>query len=105
MLVLRNLDDSEPSKRVRQRFEAMINERDDNQFWNLFIPAREEGLPAAEEAARVPFGYLEAKFADRLSIEDFTSIEVPPGRLAEVRAWPEAAPYLQLIREKPKGVN
>ena len=105
LLVLRNLDASAASERVRQRFAALLAEDDAAKFWALFIPAMEPGLPAAEEAARVPFGYLEGKFADKVSIEDFTSIEVPPAQLAEVRAWPEAQPYLPLIRAKAEGVR
>ena len=69
-------------------------------FWTVFIPAREPNLPAEEAAARIPFGYLEGKFTDQLSIADFTSIEVPAEKLEEVRAWPAAKKYRELIRAK-----
>jgi hypothetical protein len=105
ILVLRNLDESEASGHVRKRCDAMLGEEDASKFWALFIPERETGLTAAEEAAREPLGYLEAKFTDKLSIKDFTSIEVPASRLEEVRAWPEAKPYLELIRAKAVGVR
>lgn len=105
VLVLRNLDDSEVGDIVRQRIESILGDEDPREFWTLFIPPHEEGLSAVAENERVPLGYLEAKFPDRLSIEDFTSIEVPTDRLAEVRGWPEAKPYLDLIRTKPSGVE
>jgi hypothetical protein len=105
MITLRNLDDSEASGRVRRRVETMLEETDARKFWALYIPALEEGLTAADQAARAPLGYLEAKFADKLSIRDVTAIEVPPTRLEEVRAWPEAGPYLHLIRAKSAGVR
>lgn len=105
IVTLRNLDDSEASRRVRRRVETMLEETNARKFWVLYIPALEDGLPAAEEAARVPLGYLEAKFSDKLPIRHFTSIEVPSTRLEEVRAWPEAAPYLDLIRGKAAGVR
>ena len=81
----------------------LLQEEDPNEFWKLFIPPRETGLPPQEAAARVPFGYLEGKFDNRLSIEDFTSIEVPKEKLSEVLSWPEARDHLQLIHSKPSG--
>lgn len=105
ILVLRNLDDSDASQRVRRRCEVMLAAEDAREFWTLFIPPLEPGLTASEQAAREPLGYLEAKFTDKLSIEDFTSIEVEPARLEEVRAWPEAKPYLKLIRAQARDVR
>lgn len=105
ILVLRNLDNSKSGDLARQRFEAMLAEQDAEKFWALFIPAREKGLSAEAEAARVPFGYLEAKFPNQLSMDFVTSIEVSPEQLAEVRTWPEAKPYLSRIRVKPNGVD
>ena len=105
VLVLRNLDDSPASDRVRRRMRQMLETTDKNEFWSLFIPPRKEGLSAEDEAARIPFGYLEAKFPDTLPIKFVTSIEVPADRLDEVRAWPESRPYLKLIRAKPLGVD
>ena len=103
ILVLRNLDDSPADAQNRRRFAAML-EKEGTEFWELFIPPYVAGLPRGEEAVRLPFGYLEGKFPDRVAIENFASIEVPAEHLAEVRAWPEAKPYLQLIRAKARGV-
>ncbi len=105
ILVLRNLDDSAASQQVRKRFEKMLATSDQSRFWELFIPSRKKNLSAEEQAARIPFGYLEAKFPDRLDIKFITSIEVPAERLAEVRGWPEAKSYLKLIRSKRPGVD
>ena len=105
ILVLRNLENTKSGDLARQRFEAMLVEQDAEKFWALFIPAREKGLSADAEAARVPFGYLEAKFPNKLSMDFVTSIEVSPEQLAEVRTWPEAKPYLSRIRVKPHGVD
>lgn len=104
VLVLRDADNSAAGQAVRKRFAALLKENDNAKFWTLFIPAEKSGLTAEEAAARVPFGYLEGKFADRLGGEDFTSIEVPAERLSEVRSWPEARLYLHLIRAKRPGV-
>ncbi|MCE9552834.1 MAG: hypothetical protein K8T91_05590 [Planctomycetes bacterium] len=103
ILVLRNLDTSPADQQARARFEQMLD-KNGTAFWELFIPPYIAGLPRAEEAARVPFGYLEGKFPDQVLIENFTSIEVPAERLEEIRAWPEAKPYLQLIKPKPPGI-
>jgi hypothetical protein len=103
VLVLRDADDSSTGQAVRKRFQALLNENDSARLWAVFIPAEESDLTPAEAAARVPFGYLEGKFTDRLGTEDFTAIEVPAERLAEVRSWPEARPYLKLIRAKRSG--
>lgn len=100
ILVVRNTDDSPTGKQIRLRFSELLQEDNPDKFWKLFIPARETSLPPEEAAARVPFGYLEGKFDDRLSIEDFTSIEVPAEKLNEVLSWPESQPHLQLIRAK-----
>ena len=105
ILVLRNLDDSPASEMVRARLAKMLATADSAEFWTLFLPALEPNLTPAEEAARVPFGYLEGKFPDKFSIDDFTSIEVSAEQLQEVRSWPEAEPYLHLLREKPAGVE
>ncbi len=105
ILVLRNLDDSEASQQVRQRFEALLAETDPGKFWTHFIPPRKLKLSAEEQAARVPFGYLEAKFPNRLDMKFVTSIEVSADKLAEVKAWSAAKPYLHLIRAKPNGVD
>lgn len=104
ILVLRNLDDSESSQKVRQRFSKMLTEKNPEKFWRLFIPARDQNGTAAQKAEQVPFGYLEAKFDDRLSIRYFTSIEVPADKLEQVRNWPEARAYLSIIKAKPIGV-
>ncbi|MEM9658440.1 MAG: hypothetical protein AAF961_08775, partial [Planctomycetota bacterium] len=98
MLVLRNLDESPTSDQVRLRYRKMLAAEDGDTFWRLFIPSRERDLTDSQTAERVPFGYLEGKFADDVSIDMFTAIEVPSDRLDEVRQWPEARPYLQLIR-------
>jgi hypothetical protein len=103
ILVFRNADDSPAEMQVRRRFNMMLQEEDADRFWKIFIPPREMDLPPEEAAARVPFGYLEGKFDERISIEDFTSIEVPQDKLDEVRSWPEAQPYLDLIRAKASG--
>ena len=100
ILVLRNLDDSSASEQVRNRLAGMLGTTDPAMFWTLFIPALEPNLPPEEEAARVPFGYLEGKFPGKFSIDDFSAIEVSAEQLAEVRSWPEAKPYLDLIRAK-----
>lgn len=101
ILVYRNLDDSPASEKVRQRFRALLTEEDPQKFWNLFIPPRVKNGTAEQEAENIPFGYLEGKFDDQISIEFFTSIQVPASKLAEVRSWPEAQPYLHLIQAKP----
>jgi hypothetical protein len=105
ILVHRNLDDSTAGQAIRKRFEALLKEDDAEAFWAMFIPPLEKDLAPAEAAARMPFGYLEAKFADRLSAKHFESIEVPAEMLDDVRGWPEAKPYLHLIRAKPPGVK
>ncbi|MEQ8789990.1 MAG: hypothetical protein RIC55_27085 [Pirellulaceae bacterium] len=103
ILVLRGADDSPAGRRVRARFQSLLTENDPLRFWESFIPAREEDLSTEEAAARAPFGYLEGKFAEKLSIDDFTAIEVPRQRLAEVLAWPEARNYRALIRAKAES--
>ena len=105
ILVLRNLDDSAASEKVRKRLKVMLSTQEATEFWTLFIPAQEPNLTPVETAARVPFGYLEGKFPNRFSIDDFSSIEVAPDQLKEIRTWPEATPYLHLVREKPAGVK
>lgn len=105
ILVLRNADDSVAGKTIRERFEELLKLNKPQEFWTVFIPSREYDLPPEEAAAREPFGYLEGKFPDRFSIEDFTSIEVSAEQLEEVRSWPEAKPYLDLIQVKPAGVK
>lgn len=104
ILVQRNLDDSEASRKVRARFTRLLSEQDPQTFWSLFIPPRVETGTAELKAEEVPFGYLEGKFDDQLSIRFFESIEVPAEKLAEVRNWPEAQPYLSLIKAKPANV-
>ncbi len=99
ILVLRNQDNSPTGRQVRDRYFKMLRSKTPDEFWRLFIPAREENLSRSEAAVRVPFGYLEGKFSDKLPIDKFTAIEVPKDRLNEVRQWPEAKPYLGLIRE------
>ncbi|QDU92430.1 hypothetical protein [Lignipirellula cremea] len=103
IVVLRGADDSPAGDKIRERFQKLLTENDSHQFWQTFIPPWEPGLPPEEAAARTPFGYLEGKFDDRLSIENFTAIEVPAEQLSEVRSWPEAQPHLALIRAKAKG--
>lgn len=103
ILVYRNLDQSPASLKVKQRFQAMLTERDSQKFWSLFIPDRLKNGTPEEDAERVPFGYLEGKFDNQVSIDFFTSIEVPQEKLSEVRSWPEAQPYLHLIQAKPEG--
>jgi hypothetical protein len=104
ILVLRNADASPAGDRVRERFSLLLQEDNPERFWKLFIPPREPNLLPEEAAARVPFGYLEGKFDNQLSIEDFTSIEVPADKLSEVLSWPEARPYRELIRAKAGDV-
>lgn len=99
ILVLRNLDDSPTSDQVRDRYQKMLAAESPEEFWSLFIPPREENQNPTQAAVHVPFGYLEGKFSDKLSIDMFTAIEVPKDRLNEVRTWPEAKLYLDLIRE------
>tara|TARA_R110002111_G_C6008015_1_gene374371 strand:- start:11051 stop:12112 length:1062 start_codon:yes stop_codon:yes gene_type:complete len=97
ILVHRNLDESPASKKVRQRFTDLLTEKDTQKFWSLYIPPRlKEGTPE-QDAENIPFGYLEGKFDDQISIDFFTAIEVPPENLSEVRSWPEAQPFLHLI--------
>ena len=105
ILVLRNADDSESGDRIRKRCETMLHADDPGTFWALFIPPRVAGLTPIEQTAQIPFGYLEAKFPGSVSINEFTSIEVPAEKLDEVRGWPEAKPYLDLIHMKPNGVD
>jgi hypothetical protein len=100
ILVLRNLHDSPASDKVRGRLARMLATKDPVAFWTSFIPAEEPNQSPAELAARVPFGYLEGKFPGRFSIDDFTSIEISADQLSEVRTWPEAKPYLHLVRDK-----
>lgn len=104
ILVYRNLDDSPASEKVRQRFTALLTEEDPQKFWNLYIPPRIENGTAEQDAENIPFGYLEGKFDDRVSIDFFTAIQVPASKLAEVRSWPEAQPYLHLIQAKPADI-
>ncbi|TWT35119.1 hypothetical protein KOR34_00060 [Posidoniimonas corsicana] len=98
VLTLRNAGDSPAGDQVRRRFARLLSAADAREFWTVFIPPIEDGLPAEQEAARVPFGYLEGKFDNTLPIADFTAIEVPNDKLNEVLAWPEARPYRDLIR-------
>lgn len=105
ILVLRNAEASAAGKGIQQRFGEMLKTSKPNAFWTIFIPAREYNLSPEAAATREPFGYLEGKFPNRLSIADFTSIEVSTEQLEEVRSWPEAQPHLDLIREKPAGVE
>ena len=98
ILVLRNLDGSPAGERVRERLTQMLATDDPAKFWALFIPSEEPKLPPAEQAARVPFGYLEGKFPEKFSIEDFAAIEVSAEQLEQVRSWPEAKPYMGMIR-------
>lgn len=104
ILVHRNLDDSPASKKVRQRFAKLLTEADHQKFWNLFIPPRHKNQTHEEKLENIPFGYLEGKFNNQLSIKYFTSIEVPAENLSEVHSWPESQPYLKLIHAKPAGV-
>ncbi|QDV51212.1 hypothetical protein Enr17x_32660 [Gimesia fumaroli] len=103
ILVHRNLDDSPASQKVKQRFTEMLTEKDPTKFWSLYIPARIKNGTPEQDAENIPFGYLEGKFDDQISIDCFTSIEVPADKLSEVRSWPEAQPFLHLIRAKPAG--
>ena len=98
ILVVRNLDSSPASEQVRERLAQMLVTDDPAKFWALFIPAREPNLSPAEEAAGVPFGYLEGKFPGRFLIEDFAAIEVSAEQLELVRTWPEAKRYLGIVR-------
>jgi len=104
ILVLRNCDASNEGASVRRRFSQMMGKQG-HAFWALFIPPRDEDAPAEVQAANVPFGYLEAKIPDRLSLDRVISIEVQPERLDEVRGWSEAGPYLKKIRAKHPGVR
>jgi len=104
ILVLRNADDSPAGTRIRRRFERLLAEDRSQAFWKLFIPARERELSPEASAERVPFGYLEGKFDGHLAIDEFTSIEVPVEKLNEVRSWPEAQSYLNLISGRPSNV-
>ncbi len=97
ILVLRNADETPAGNQIRQRFKELLNVGTPDEFWELFIPAREEGLSPEDAAARVPFGYLEGKFDNQFSLEDVTSIEVPREKLQEVLAWPEAQAYQEKI--------
>ncbi|WP_339728355.1 hypothetical protein [uncultured Gimesia sp.] len=103
ILVHRNLDDSPASQNVKQRFTDLLTEKDPQKFWSLYIPTRIKNGTPEQDAENIPFGYLEGKFDDQISIDYFTSIEVPADKLAEVRSWPEAKPFLHLIRAKPAG--
>jgi len=103
ILVRRNLDASSAGDQARRRFDQML-ETEGREFWTQFIPAPVAGATKAEAEARLPFGYLEGKFPDRVLIENFTSIEVPAEKLEEVRAWRESRPYLDLIKAKAQGV-
>ncbi len=105
ILVLRNAETTGAAGQIRSRFASLLTAEDDDAFWSTFIPSREMGLTPEEDAARTPFGYLEGKFDDQLSIKNFTAIEVPAAQLATVRTWPEAQPYLHLIRAKGKDVE
>jgi len=102
--VHRNLGHSSASKKVRQRFTDLLTEKDQQKFWNLFIPPRRKNETPEQKLENVPFGYLEGKFDNQLSIKYFTSIEVPAEKMNEVRSWPEAQPYLQIIKPKPAGL-
>lgn len=104
ILVYRNLDNSPASKKVRQRFNDLLTEKDPQKFWSLYIPSRLKNATPQQDAENIPFGYLEGKFDDQISINYFTSIEVPAENLAEVQSWPEAQPYLHLIHAKPVGL-
>lgn len=103
ILVHRNLDNSPASQKVKQRFTDMLTAKDPQTFWSLYIPARLKNGTPEQDAENIPFGYLEGKFDDQISIDFFTSIEVPADRLTEVRSWPEAQPFLHLIRAKAAG--
>lgn len=105
VLVVRNLDKSPEHDHVRQRFNALLRESDSERFWTTFIPPYDNKWSAADKKRNTPFGYLEGRYPDRLSTDHFLSIEVPANALEDVRAWPEAAPFLKLLRAKPKGVN
>jgi hypothetical protein len=102
ILVRRNLPATSSGDLARQRFDTML-EKDGREFWTLFIPAPVPGATKAAAESRVPFGYLEGKFPDQVLIENFTSIEVPAERLAEVRSWPEAKAHQGLIKAKGEG--
>lgn len=104
ILVLRNADDSAAGKQIRKRFVQMLDEKDADKFWDLFIPAREKELTGLAAVARTPFGYLEGKFNNRVSTKHMTAIEVPADKLQEVLAWPESQPYRELIRAKGADV-
>lgn len=104
ILVYRNLDNSPASEKVRQRFSALLTEENPQKFWNLFIPPRVKNATAVQEAENIPFGYLEGKFDNQISIDFFTAIQVPASKLAEVRSWPESQPYLHLIQAIPAEI-
>jgi len=104
ILVHRNLDYSRASKKVRQRFTELLTEKDQQKFWNLFIPPRQKNETPEQKLEDIPFGYLEGKINNQLSIKYFTSIEVPAEKLLEVRSWPEAQSHLNLIHAKPVGI-
>ena len=104
ILVLRNACDSAAGDAIRERFSRMLNEEDADNFWDLFIPARDKNLTGPEAIARTPFGYLEGKFDNRVTMKHMTAIEVPPDKLEEVLGWPEAKPYRELIRAKEAEV-
>lgn len=101
ILVQRNLDNTPASKKIRQRFSKLLTEQNEQKFWNLFIPPRLKNNTSEQDAENIPFGYLEGKFDDKISIKYFTSIEVPAEKLSEVHSWPESQPFLHLIRAKP----
>lgn len=98
IVVLRNADDSLAGMKVQERFQKLLEADSSDKFWSYFIPSREKDLPVEEEAARVPFGYLEGKFDNRVLLEEVAAIEVPREKLSEVLAWPETEELRGLIR-------
>lgn len=104
ILVYRNLKNLPEGKKLKQRFSELLTAKNQQKFWNVFIPPRLKNGTPQQDAERIPFGYLEAKFNDKISIDFFTSIQVPAEKLSEVRLWPEAQPYLHLIHAKPTGI-
>ncbi|TWU25850.1 hypothetical protein [Bythopirellula polymerisocia] len=100
ILVLRNAEDTLAGKQIQERFHKLLTVKTPDSFWELFIPAREKGLPPEEMAARIPFGYLEGKFENQFSLEEVTAIEVPSEKLKEALSWPEAQDHLGLISAK-----
>ena len=104
ILVHRNLDDSPASKKVKQRFLDLLIEKNQQKFWSLYIPPRQKNATPEQELENIPFGYLEGKFDNQLSIKFFTSIEVPMDKIKEVKSWPEAQPFLDLIHAIPADV-